>query len=613
MKLSLTGFQKVKSEGNTTTLKHPAGHSMTINHTILSPKLRGDIAALPSVEKDSSGNKHPDEEHVQKLADGGETEPSDLVKSITTTGQAATYRNEPPPSVPKVQKSNSGEATNVTPEKAQQAQESFVQKADGGEIKEEDNKPKPESLPEPEKKDEPEYKEGNAPEGVSPVPKPDSNPNSSIKDLIDSHKNLTDAHNAIVQSLAGSQQPQSQDWQGSRGVVSGTTDPTNITANATPGADQSAAGQSQQPSVNQPPAVPAVVSQPGSQTPNVVVPGYNAPMTQAQQDIQALQSYSQDKEAKNQQLFEQVSQDKIDPNRLYNNASTGAKIGNAIGLLLGGLGAGRTGGKNLAVSAMNDAIERDVDAQKANMAQGMNLYKMNLEATHNEQEARAMTINQQLTLAQAAISKQAASTQNATALQNLQKGNEEIKALKLQNDMGAYKAKALNDLSSGSSTPQQNGIDQKRFNELKLSGVMPKEDITAATKEAQNYQEAQKLQQDMEGSAKHLDKQIGAGILTPSDRNSAINAFAGRIAKIAEGRFNLEESKLQAAALLPSPGDLPSTVKNKAQRRAQFFDSLTPTTTLEGYGLKAPSQPDTETKTMNGVQYKKVNGGWQKQ
>jgi hypothetical protein len=185
---------------------------------------------------------------------------------------------------------------------------------------------------------------------------------------------------------------------------------------------------------------------------------------------------------------------------------------------------------------------------------------------------------------------------------NLQKTGQEIEGLKLQNNMGAYKAKILNETSSG--TDQQPGvINQDKFNKLVLSGIMPKEDVNLARKEAQNYQEGQKLHQDFNDSAKHLDNQIGAGAFTPSDRQSAVNAFAGRIAKIAEGRFNLEEAKLQAQALLPSPLDLPSTVRNKTQRREAFFDSLTPTTTLEGYHILTPKQSSSPIKTMGGVPY----------
>lgn len=63
------------------------------------------------------------------------------------------------------------------------------------------------------------------------------------------------------------------------------------------------------------------------------------------------------------QMSEDIANNKIDPNRLWTNSSTGAKVASAIGLLLGGLGAGAAGGRNMAIEAMDKAIDHDIDAQ----------------------------------------------------------------------------------------------------------------------------------------------------------------------------------------------------------------------------------------------------------
>lgn len=61
----------------------------------------------------------------------------------------------------------------------------------------------------------------------------------------------------------------------------------------------------------------------------------------------------------------------IDPRRIWNNASTGDKIIAGIGILLSGIGQGlqaRAGinAPNLALQTINNAIDRDIDAQKEN-------------------------------------------------------------------------------------------------------------------------------------------------------------------------------------------------------------------------------------------------------
>lgn len=100
----------------------------------------------------------------------------------------------------------------------------------------------------------------------------------------------------------------------------------------------------------------------------------------------------------------------IDPNRFYKNLGTGSKIAAGIGMILGGIGSGLTGQPNMAVQMMNNAIERDIDAQKNDQSKTMNLWKMNREATQSDIEADLMTRNQHLTQLQVQL-KQAAAQQ----------------------------------------------------------------------------------------------------------------------------------------------------------------------------------------------------------
>lgn len=81
---------------------------------------------------------------------------------------------------------------------------------------------------------------------------------------------------------------------------------------------------------------------------------------------------------------------KIDPQRLWHEAGTGGRIAAGIGLILGGIGAGLTGGPNQAVAMMDKLIERDIDAQKADLGKKHSLYSMYLQQTHNENTAHSM-------------------------------------------------------------------------------------------------------------------------------------------------------------------------------------------------------------------------------
>jgi hypothetical protein len=85
----------------------------------------------------------------------------------------------------------------------------------------------------------------------------------------------------------------------------------------------------------------------------------------------------------------------IDPSRLYGSMDTGNKIAAGIALFTSAFGAGATGSENLALGVLNKAIDRDIDAQKANMTNKTNVvtakrgaYKDFLDMTGSEDAAK---------------------------------------------------------------------------------------------------------------------------------------------------------------------------------------------------------------------------------
>jgi hypothetical protein len=89
-------------------------------------------------------------------------------------------------------------------------------------------------------------------------------------------------------------------------------------------------------------------------------------------------------------LSKELTNAKIDPNRVYENSSTGARIGSVLGILVSGLGAGMSGKENLAISQLNKIIDRDIDAQKTDISNKRNLlnqYREKLGDTRLAEEA----------------------------------------------------------------------------------------------------------------------------------------------------------------------------------------------------------------------------------
>lgn len=325
---------------------------------------------------------------------------------------------------------------------------------------------------------------------------------------------------------------------------------------------------------------------------------------------QQMMSDAQDRFQKNMQQDEALSQayqqGTIKPMSMF-SGNTAQNIGTALGLLFSGIGSGITGQKNLALETINNTINRDMEAQKMNQEKEYNAYRMHRENTQDQfsadmafQREAMVAMNNHVEMMKAKLmgpQAQAAAAQTQLALKG--------QILDLNQKQSMWDA--MQQASKRPSDPND-VIDNAEWQRQKFTGLLKGEDETAATKEAGAYKEAEALRRDMNQSADHLSHSILAGALHPADRQSAINAFAGRIAKIGEGRFNLEESKLQAQALLPGPLDSNSTVTNKSQRREAFFDSLAATPTLDRLGLKN-RQAIAQHKQSNGVQQVNMTEG----
>ncbi len=118
--------------------------------------------------------------------------------------------------------------------------------------------------------------------------------------------------------------------------------------------------------------------------------------------INQFQKMTQDHQArldqlnqKSDELFKGVLNNQIDPNEYW---KTHSKVSAGLGLILSGMGSGLTGQPNLAVKAIDDGINRDISAQRDNMGQKNNLYKLNMEKYHNENEAYLATKSDMLTM-----------------------------------------------------------------------------------------------------------------------------------------------------------------------------------------------------------------------
>lgn len=102
---------------------------------------------------------------------------------------------------------------------------------------------------------------------------------------------------------------------------------------------------------------------------------------------QKQQQYAQEVNA----VMEDYKKNYINPNHYQESQSSGQKVMTAIGLILGGMGAGLTGGENMAAKFLSQQIDRDIEAQKANLGKTQSILSFNLQKFGNMRDAVSMT------------------------------------------------------------------------------------------------------------------------------------------------------------------------------------------------------------------------------
>lgn len=88
-------------------------------------------------------------------------------------------------------------------------------------------------------------------------------------------------------------------------------------------------------------------------------------------------------------LQKQIESGEINPNRLWQNMSTGNKVLASLSMIIGGIGGSSS--QNMAVEQINKSIQDDIDAQKANLNNKQTLLAKNMERYNNMMIAEEAT------------------------------------------------------------------------------------------------------------------------------------------------------------------------------------------------------------------------------
>lgn len=166
------------------------------------------------------------------------------------------------------------------------------------------------------------------------------------------------------------------------------------------------------------------------------------------------------------ELRKQIGDGKIDPNHFWHEAGTGGKVAAGIGMLLSGFGVGKMAAAhmsagNAAMKVIQDGIDRDIDAQKANLETKKSLLQDNYRRTGDLRLALAETRQHYNAIAAGMMDKIGSTQNSAEVQQRLGMANT---AIQMHADQGAREIANVN------ATNSANAGNQNRM--LKFQGEM---------------------------------------------------------------------------------------------------------------------------------------------
>ncbi len=330
-------------------------------------------------------------------------------------------------------------------------------------------------------------------------------------------------------------------------------------------------------------------------------------------------------QAKDQQLAKDLMDAKIDPNRYLNSRNTGQKLAQAIGLFLGGIGAGMTHTENDSVKIIQSAIDRDIDAQKSDQSNKMNLWKMNREAYGNELQANLATQNQLYTGLKYQLQQQASKYASPIAQARAGQGIATIDQQIAQNNQKM----AFMDMGLGKGTVD--GKTQAADPSVLVPHLVPEnrqKEVFDEIERAQNTKHASPAILDAFDKAAQESRVFSGGGLkavgyalpfAKAPHAKALQAEMGPTFSKLEGTVRQAAMDNMDHNITPAFGDSDETIKVKRQALQNYLESAKAAPTAKGFGIDLSKFSSTavdnakpDIKTMNGVQYQKVQGGWKK-
>lgn len=541
----LKHFQKVSSDGKTTQLKHKDGHTINIAHGALSPKMRKQLDELPNYSDGGTAGLHENYSQDMKRQEAEESYTGKKTRPSESEQEYQQRRKQFGPSTPRLtMPAGMADGGTTSNEDVRKAMLNSNEAEDPMALLQPQDQMNSYGLPTMQ----PQSSQSNAQSEVSSEPPPSNMP------LQTSKPTMQQQQNPIAQSMGNQadvlQKSLGQMEQGQKAEA---------TAIGAQGKQEAQAARQQQASDQS------------------LMDHYNAK--------------SQEIDSERMAVYNDLKAGHIEPNHYLQSMSGFGQAMTAIGLALGGYGAGINGGPNTAMEFLNKQIDRDVEAQKAEMGKKNNLLSHLQQQFGNLRDATTMAKAIQRDLYSAKMEEAAAASKDPIAQSRAQ---QTIGEWHMKYEPEIQKMKMNQALLSGAKNGQ---VSPEIL--VQHSPLVPEHQRPEMAKQLGKLRALEDLRSNMHDSFEQIGNKFMNGLLSPKDVNSAKQIYAGKLVQLSEGRYNFEAAMNMVDAAFQSPWETSATSGNKLKRIDNLIDSMAaePKSMLSGVGIELPKP--VEFKSLN--------------
>jgi hypothetical protein len=327
-----------------------------------------------------------------------------------------------------------------------------------------------------------------------------------------------------------------------------------------------------------------------------------------------------------QSIQKDIDSSHIDPNRFWSNRSTVGKIGTIVGFILGGIGEGlHRGGGNPAIQMFQAQVDKDIESQKQDISNKNTLLHANMQHYKNMEDAISATRLMQGDMIATQLKQEALKQTNPLLKARMLKAGAEWEA-KLAPEAGkliqnqtiaAYMNAAQQDPAKAEQYARVlDGIDPKKAEELR-DRMVGNVGLASTKNQAQIAIQVVDRQKNIKENINELKDQI--------DKYGTFELFGPQNANMDRlvDQIATDMAKLQDPNSVARPGEvelvkknlISSGLSNKNSTAKSILDKFSKEVdrraeiALKNSGVQ---NFNANTKTINGTEYKKVDGGWKR-